>query len=68
VEKQASFHLFSGEGVNEPTPDKAEWVVRHLLASGAVKDPALVPTERAPEWFRADLFQQAATLSATCPV
>ena len=42
-----SFHLFSGEGVNEPTRDKAEWVVRNLLASGLVKDPTLVPKERA---------------------
>jgi ABC-type nitrate/sulfonate/bicarbonate transport system substrate-binding protein len=63
VEKHASFHLFAGEGVNEPSSDKAEWVVRNLLASGVVKDPTLVPRERATEWFRADLFQQAAKLS-----
>jgi len=62
VEKQASFHLFAGEGVNEPTPDKAEWVVRNLLASGRAPDPELVPRERMKDWFRADLFQQAAKL------
>ena len=26
IEKHSSFHLFSGDGVNEPTRDKAEWV------------------------------------------
>jgi ABC-type nitrate/sulfonate/bicarbonate transport system substrate-binding protein len=59
VEKQPTFHLFAGENANAPTREKAEWVVRNLLTSGAVKDPTLVPLERAGDWFRADLFQQA---------
>ena len=64
VEKHSSFHLFSGDGVNGPTRDKAEWVVRNLLATGLVEDPSLVPMERAGEWFRTDLFEQAAQLAA----
>ncbi len=48
--------------MNEPTPDKADWVIRNLLASGRVLDPSLVPRERAANWFRADLFQQAAAM------
>ena len=67
VEKHSSFHLFSGEGVNEPTRDKADWVVRNLLASGLVKDSTLVPKERAGDWFRADLFRQAAQLAGPGP-
>ena len=62
IEKHSLFHIFSGEGVNEPSPDKALWVVRNLLASGLVPDPSLVPVERAAEWFRADIFQQAQPL------
>ena len=65
IEKQSSFHIFSGPGVNEPSPDKAQWVVRNLLASGLVPDPSLVPIERAAEWFRADIFQQAQPLITT---
>lgn len=62
IEKHSSFHLFAGEGVNAPTPDKAAWVVRNLLKSGVVKDASLIPVERTGDWFRADLFQQAAQL------
>ena len=62
IEKHSSFHLFAGEGVNEPTPDKAAWVVRNLVTGGVVKDPSLVPMEQAGHWFRADLFQEAAKL------
>ena len=63
VEKHASFHLFAGEGVNAPTPDKVAWVVRNLLKSGVVKDPSLIPLERTADWFRVDLFAQAAQLT-----
>ena len=62
IEKHPSFYLFAGEDVNEPTPEKADWVIRNLLASGRVPDPSLVPWERAANWFRADLFHQAAAL------
>lgn len=63
IEKQPGFHIFSGDDVNEPTPEKADWVIQNLLASGLVKDPSLVPTERASDWFRADIFQQAKALT-----
>lgn len=63
VEKHSSFHLFAGDDVNSPTPDKAAWVVRNLLKSGVVKDPSLLPLERTGDWFRADLFAQAARLT-----
>jgi len=59
IEKHSAFHVFAGEDVNEPSPEKAQWVVRNLLASGLVEDRALVPAERASEWFRADIFHQA---------
>jgi ABC-type nitrate/sulfonate/bicarbonate transport system substrate-binding protein len=63
IEKHSAFHLFAGEGVNAPTPDKAAWVVRNLLKSGVVKDPSVIPIERTTDWFRTDLFQQASQLS-----
>ena len=57
-------HIFSGTDVNEPTPAKAAWVIENLLVSGVVKDPSLVPAERAAEWFRADIFHQANAFTA----
>ena len=65
IEKQSSFHVFAGEGVNEPSAEKARWVVENLLASGLVQDPSLVPAERAADWFRADIFLQATSHLAT---
>jgi len=62
VEKHSAFHIFAGEDANVPSPEKADWVVRNLIASGIVKDSALVPVERAPEWFRTDIFAQASRL------
>jgi ABC-type nitrate/sulfonate/bicarbonate transport system substrate-binding protein len=62
IEKHSSFHIFSGEGVNEPTSEKSDWVIRNLLKSGLVKDPSLVPVEKASDWFRADIFQKAVQL------
>ncbi len=65
IEKQSAFHIFAGAGVNEPSPEKGDWVIRNLLASGLIEDPSLVLAERAADWFRADIFQQAASLPAT---
>jgi len=62
IEKHPSFYLFAGEGVNEPSAEKADWVIRNLLTSGLVPDPLAVPRERGPEWFRADLYREAAQL------
>jgi ABC-type nitrate/sulfonate/bicarbonate transport system substrate-binding protein len=62
IEKHSAFHIFAGEDANVPSLEKADWVVRNLIASGIVKDPALIPVERAPEWFRADIFARASQL------
>lgn len=63
VEKQARFHIFSAENANEPTAEKAAWVIDNLLGSGLVSDPTLIPRKHAGEWFRPDIFQQALKLS-----
>lgn len=63
IEKQSRFHIFSAENANEPTLEKANWVIDNLLASGLVEDPTLIPRERAEEWFRADIYQQALELT-----
>ncbi|MGB8166715.1 MAG: CmpA/NrtA family ABC transporter substrate-binding protein [Chthoniobacteraceae bacterium] len=63
IEKQARFHIFSEGNANEPTREKARWVIDNLLSSGLVADPTLIPREKAGEWFRADIYQQALKLT-----
>jgi ABC-type nitrate/sulfonate/bicarbonate transport system substrate-binding protein len=67
VEKHSEFHIFAGGDANEPTPEKAGWVIRNLITAGIVKDPATIPADRASEWFRADIFSQASQLVSNYP-
>lgn len=53
-EERPDFHTFFRDNANEPTSDKARWVVRSLQALGHN-----VPEGRVADWFRADLFHQA---------
>ncbi len=62
VEKQGNFHIFGRDNANEPTAERAEWVVGNLKESGVISAPSVVPMERASEWFRADIFQRASKL------
>ena len=59
VEKTGGQHIFFAEGANDPTPEKAQWVIDNLIRSGAVVDPALIPPETLAACFRQDLFQKA---------
>jgi ABC-type nitrate/sulfonate/bicarbonate transport system substrate-binding protein len=64
VEKQPRFHVFAGENVNEPSSEKAQWVIGSLLASGLIADSSVIPAERAAGCFRSDIFHQATQLSS----
>jgi ABC-type nitrate/sulfonate/bicarbonate transport system substrate-binding protein len=65
TEKQSRFHVFAADGANEPSPEMAAWVIDNLLNSRVVTDPTLLPRERAGQWFRADIYQQALELTDT---
>ena len=65
IEKHPRFHIFSADNANEPSADKAAWVIDHLLESGVIADPAVIPRERAADWFRTDIFQKAKQLTTT---
>ena len=56
------FHVFSRNEANEPTQDRAEWLIDNLHRSGITRDHARVSIDRAAQWFRADLFQEATQL------
>lgn len=62
TEKLADMHTFFRGNANEPTLEKAEWVVRGLVASGIVPDPASIPDNTAGLCFRPSIFQQATKL------
>ncbi len=63
VEKVPDFHVFSRGNANEPTLDRALWVIRQLHGCG-LADPESVPAEKASEWFRPDIFHKAQSIAA----
>lgn len=63
IEKTGRQHIFHAEGANEPSREKAEWVIGNLIRSGAVPDPTLIASDTAARCFRADLFHQAIQLT-----
>jgi ABC-type nitrate/sulfonate/bicarbonate transport system substrate-binding protein len=57
------FHIFSRRDANEPSTEKAAWVLRKLFSSGVIKNRAAA--QIGPEVFRPDIFQQAKQLVLT---
>lgn len=64
IEKTRGQHIFYAGNANEPTPEKAMWVIENMIQSGTVHDPTQIPVESTAACFRADIFQQAAQLIA----
>jgi len=64
VRRVRDFCVFHGEGVNEPSGEKAGWVLQSIRASGLCADPASLNFALARRVFRADLFEKAARLRA----
>jgi ABC-type nitrate/sulfonate/bicarbonate transport system substrate-binding protein len=56
------FHVFNRHGANEPSADKAAWVLRQLANLGAIKNNPLQPQAAAANVFRPDIFEQALQL------
>lgn len=59
VEKTPGFHIFNRGNANEPTPDKAEWVMRSLRDLNPGGDPAALSALDTGKMFRGDIFRQA---------
>jgi ABC-type nitrate/sulfonate/bicarbonate transport system substrate-binding protein len=62
VEKTGGQHLFHANGANEPTREKADWVITNLVRSGIVPDSTLIPPGTAERCFRADIYHAARKL------
>ena len=67
IEKVPDFHVFSRGGANEPTLDRAHWVIRQMHATG-LADPLSTPQDAAAEWFRSDIFHRACALHTTLAI
>lgn len=63
IEKTGGQHIFHAGGANDPTREKAQWVIENLVRSGAVPDPTLIAGDTAERCFRSDLFHQALQLT-----
>lgn len=57
-----SFHRFSGDDANEPSINKAQWILEHLLRLGVIQDRTAIRTLASGAVFRADLYEQARQL------
>jgi len=62
IEKTGRQHIFHSGNANEPTVEKAQWVIDNLIRSGAVPDAQLIPVGTAEHCFRVDLYRQAIRL------
>ena len=62
VEIVPDFTQFSRRAANEPSAEKAAWILRHLAATGVFKDRTRLPAVAAGNVFRTDIFDQAVEL------
>lgn len=62
VEGSPDFHLFHRHNANEPSSDKAAWIIRLMLKSGLLPDRSLAQSETARQIFRPDIFFRAQQL------
>ena len=56
------FCIFHQAGANEPSGDKAAWVLELIRSSGFCKDPSTINFAMARKIFRSDIFEEANTL------
>ena len=61
------FVVFHRDHANEPSADKAAWVINQLRASNVVPDPARLRPALGPSLFRPDIFERAARLRSSQP-
>lgn len=61
-ERLPEFVVFSRHDANEPSIDKAAWIINHLIRSGILKNAERLHPSQARNHFRVDLYQQARQL------
>lgn len=54
--------VFSRHDANEPSIDKAAWIINHLIRSGTMKNLSRLNPSHARNHFRVDLYEEALKL------
>lgn len=62
TERLPDFQVFSRHGANDPSADKAEWIITNLIAQGAVREMTARSYLADNAVFRSDLFDLARRL------
>lgn len=62
IMKSEDFHLFSRFGINEPTTERANWIVNQMRLSNLIPDSFAKKDIRMEEIFRRDIYREAAAL------
>jgi len=62
-----NFSVFHRHNANEPSRDKAAWILQRLLASGLCPEPAVLTAELGHRTFRTDIFDRALALRNSNP-
>lgn len=62
-----NFSVFHRHNANEPSRDKAAWILQRLRASGRCPDPAALTAELGHRTFRTDIFDRAVALRNSNP-
>ena len=56
------FMVFSRHDANEPSIDKAAWIINHLIRSGTMRNLSRLNPSHARNHFRVDLYEEALKL------
>lgn len=62
-----NFDVFHRHNANEPSGNKAAWILQRLRASGLCKDASALTSELGQRIFRTDIFDQAVQLRSAPP-
>jgi ABC-type nitrate/sulfonate/bicarbonate transport system substrate-binding protein len=62
VQKTVGFHIFHRDEANEPSAEKAGWVLTAMNQTGAVPNRSMLPSASLHKIFRPDIHQQARKL------
>jgi NitT/TauT family transport system ATP-binding protein len=61
IKSLLDLNIFHRYHANEPSDDKAAWIVSQLVRAGLLKDPSHVRIPAARDVFRLDIFDRAKT-------
>ena len=67
IRRVRDFNVFYRDDANEPSDEKAAWVLRHMRDSGSCPEPSALNPALGRKVFRRDIFEQALRLRQTEP-